>query len=126
MLHGNTYVDKELIASERPVSLGHFQLLYSTPVAILGTDTLRRQLPPLSDTVVAVAVDEAHCVFKCMQEQRLLCQSSCMCAKHITFPIPLIILSNLSQLEPHQQAFNLLLKSKHLKGSRTLLLLRTQ
>ena len=57
-------MDKELIASERPVSLGHFQLLYSTPVAILGTDTLRRQLPPLSDTVVAVAVDEAHCVFK--------------------------------------------------------------
>ena len=60
-------VDKELIASERQVSLGHFQLLYSAPEAILGTDTLWRQLfvsPPLSETVVAVAVEEAHCVFK--------------------------------------------------------------
>ena len=57
-------MDKELIASERQVSLGHFQLLYS---AILGTDTLWRQLlvcPPLSVSIVAVAVDEAHCVFK--------------------------------------------------------------
>ncbi|KAL5491661.1 hypothetical protein EMCRGX_G016993 [Ephydatia muelleri] len=52
-------VDKELIASERQVSLGHFQLLYHSPEAILGTDTLWRQLlvsPPLSETVVAVAV----------------------------------------------------------------------
>ena len=49
------------------MSLGHFQLLYSAPEAILGSDTLWRQLlvsPPLSETVVAVAVDEAHCVFK--------------------------------------------------------------
>ena len=60
-------MDKELIASERQVSLGHFQLLCSAPEAILGTDTLWRQLlvcPPLSVSIVAVAVDEAHCVFK--------------------------------------------------------------
>ena len=56
-------MDKELIASERQVSLGHFQLLYSAPEAILGTDNLWRQFlvcPPLSVNVVAVAVDEAH------------------------------------------------------------------
>ena len=59
-------MDKELIASERQVSLGHFQLLYSAPEAILGTDTLWRQflVCPLSVSIVAVAVDEAHCVFK--------------------------------------------------------------
>ena len=58
-------MDKELIASEREVSLGHFQLLYSTPEAILGANTLWRQLlvsPPLSENVVAVAIDEAHCL----------------------------------------------------------------
>ena len=60
-------VDKELIASETDVSLGHFRLLYSAPEAILGTVSLWRQLlvsPTLSNTVVAVAIDEAHCVFK--------------------------------------------------------------
>ena len=60
-------MDKELITSERQVSLGHFQLLYSAPEAILGIDSLWRQLlvcPPLSVSTVAVTVDEAHCVFK--------------------------------------------------------------
>ncbi|KAL5491757.1 hypothetical protein EMCRGX_G017111 [Ephydatia muelleri] len=37
-------VDKELLVSEREVSLSHFQLLYSAPEAILCTDTLWRQL----------------------------------------------------------------------------------
>ena len=49
------------------MSLNHFQLLYSAPEAILGSGSLWRQLlliPPLSETVVALAVDEAHCVFK--------------------------------------------------------------
>ena len=57
-------VDKELLATG---SLGRFRLLYSAPEAIFGSDSTWRQLlvcPPLSDTVVAVAVDEAHCVFK--------------------------------------------------------------
>ena len=60
-------MDKELIASERQVSFGHFQLLFSAPEAIVGSDTLWRHLlvsPPLSETVVVVAVGETHCVFK--------------------------------------------------------------
>ena len=60
-------MDKELLATERDVFLGRFRLLYSALEAIFGTDYTWRQLfvcPPLSDTVVAVAVDEAHCVFK--------------------------------------------------------------
>ena len=60
-------VDKLLIASEREASLSHFQLLYSAPEVICGTGSLWRQLlliPPLSETVVAIDVDEVHCVFK--------------------------------------------------------------
>ena len=60
-------VDKELLATGRDVSLGRFRLLCSAPEALFGSDYMWRQLlvcPPLSDTVVAVAVDEAHCVFK--------------------------------------------------------------
>ncbi|KAL5517814.1 hypothetical protein EMCRGX_G003435 [Ephydatia muelleri] len=73
ILSGNKDVDKELNASERQVSLGHFQLLYSAPEAILGTDSLWRQFlvcPPLSVSIVAVAVDEAHCVFKWSKDFR--------------------------------------------------------
>ena len=42
----STDVDKQLLASENDVTMGHFSLLYTAP------------------TVVAVAIDEAHCVFK--------------------------------------------------------------
>lgn len=47
--------------------LGHFRLLYSALEAIISTDSLWRQLlvsPPLSDTIVTLAVDKAHCLFK--------------------------------------------------------------
>ena len=44
-------VDKELIASERQVSLGHFQLLYSAPEAILGTDSFVETTSCLSSSV---------------------------------------------------------------------------
>ena len=59
-------MDKELIASERQVSLGHFQLLYSAPEAmfLVQAPCGDNFLSPLSVSVVAVAVDEAHCVFK--------------------------------------------------------------
>ncbi|KAL5474741.1 hypothetical protein EMCRGX_G026734 [Ephydatia muelleri] len=43
----------------------------TAPEAILGTVSLWRQLlvsPTLSNTVVAVAIDEAHCVFKWMRD----------------------------------------------------------
>ena len=45
---------------------GGFSLLYTAPEAILGREVWKQLLVqrPLCDTVVAVAVDEAHCVFK--------------------------------------------------------------
>ena len=59
-------VKKELLASEKDVTESGFSLLYSSPEAILGRETWKQLLVqrPLCDTVVAVAVDEAHCVFK--------------------------------------------------------------
>ncbi len=59
-------VEKDLLASESDVSSGQFFLLYSAPVAILDREAWKQLLVrrPLCDTVVAVAVDEAHCVYK--------------------------------------------------------------
>ena len=43
-----------------------FSILFSAPEAIVGVEKWRTVLlnPPLSERVVAVAVDEAHCVSK--------------------------------------------------------------
>ena len=62
----STDVDKQLLASENDVTMGRFSLLYTAPEAILGKEVWKQLLvqPPLCDTVVAVAIDEAHCVFK--------------------------------------------------------------
>lgn len=59
-------VDNELLASKIGVSFGRFiSCAVLLRPHILNTDLMWRQLlvvPPLSDTVVEVAVDEAHCV----------------------------------------------------------------
>ncbi len=54
------------LASETDVSEGRFFLLYSAPEAILGREVWKQLLVqrPFCDSVVTVAVDEAHCVFK--------------------------------------------------------------
>ncbi len=59
-------VEKDLLASECDVSEGRFSLLYSSPKAILDREAWKQLLVerPLCDTIVAVAVDEAHCVYK--------------------------------------------------------------
>ena len=59
-------VKRELLATERAVSQGFFSLLYTSPEAILGREDWKQLLlnPPLSNTIVAVVVDEAHCVYK--------------------------------------------------------------
>ena len=45
---------------------GKYSLLFTSPEAIVGVERWREKFiqPPLSDTVAAVAVDEAHCVSK--------------------------------------------------------------
>ncbi len=66
ILSGNAGVDKQYLASEADIKSGCFRLLYSCPEAVIGTDRWKQFLlePPLCRTVVAVAVDEAHCVYK--------------------------------------------------------------
>ena len=55
-----------MLMTECDVTEGRCQLLYSAPEALLLRDHWKQLLlsPPLSNTVVAIAVDEAHCVFK--------------------------------------------------------------
>ena len=66
ILSGNKGVDKKFLASVKDISEGYYHLLYSAPEAILGSEQWKELLlqPPLSRCVVAVAVDEAHCVYK--------------------------------------------------------------
>ena len=66
ILSGNKGVDKKFLASVKDIFEGSYRLLYSAPEAILGSEQWKELLilPPLSRSVVAVAVDEAHCVYK--------------------------------------------------------------
>ncbi len=66
ILSGNTGVDKSLLASENNIKSGDFSLLFSAPEAIISSDRWRDILTeePLCHQVVAIAVDEAHCVYK--------------------------------------------------------------
>ena len=55
-------IDKKLVVSEQRI--GTYSLLFASPGAVLGEKKLREKLsePPLHRHVVAIAVDEAHCV----------------------------------------------------------------
>ncbi len=66
ILSGNKGVDKKFLASEKDVLEGKFRLLYSSPEAIVGNHQWKQLLlvAPLCTSMVAVAVDEAHCVYK--------------------------------------------------------------
>ena len=66
ILSGNRGVDKKLVATEGDVVEGKFRLLYSAPEAIVSSIQWKQLLlvPPLTTCVVAVTVDEAHCVYK--------------------------------------------------------------
>ena len=66
ILSGNKGVDRMLLASDGDVTSGKFCLLFSAPEAIVSSVRWRELLlqEPLSRQVVAVVVDEAHCVYK--------------------------------------------------------------
>ena len=52
--------------AERDVEEGKLSLLFGAPEAIVGSERWRQLLlgDPLYQRIVAVAVDEAHCVYK--------------------------------------------------------------
>ena len=58
-------VNKELLATDSMLYIpGKFSLLFSAPEAIIGSEKWRECLLqfPLNECIVALAVDEAHCV----------------------------------------------------------------
>ena len=66
ILSGNPDVNPSFIATESHVKEGRFSHLYSCPEAIVSADRWRQLLAdkPLSEQVVAIVIDEAHCVYK--------------------------------------------------------------
>jgi len=60
-------IERNLIASYNDLTIpGKYSLLFAAPEAIVGVKEWRDLLlsSPLRDRVVAIAVDEAHCVSK--------------------------------------------------------------
>ena len=63
ILSGNKGIDVQLLATDKEVKDGTHSLLFSAPEA-LACDKWRQMLveSPLSNQVVGIAIDEAHCV----------------------------------------------------------------
>ena len=66
ILSGNTGVSKALLATERDIAQGKPRLLFTAPEAIVGNSRWKQMLLelPLCHQIVAIIVDEAHCVYK--------------------------------------------------------------
>lgn len=64
--YSSAVTDQKLLATVKDVAAGKYSLLFSAPEAIIGVEKWREivQIPPLSERIVVVAVDEAHCVSK--------------------------------------------------------------
>lgn len=63
----NERIEKKLLATERDLVIpGKYSILFSAPEAIIGIHRWRELLLsfPLNERIVAVAIDEAHCVSK--------------------------------------------------------------
>ena len=59
--------DKSFLATDKALETpGKFSLLFASPEAVIGATKWREKLLeyPLSEKMVAVAVDDAHCVSK--------------------------------------------------------------
>ncbi len=63
ILSSNRGIDKDLVATPKEVSSGKYRLLYTAPEAVIEDHGWMLE-PPLSSSLVATAVDEAHCVYK--------------------------------------------------------------
>ena len=60
-------IELSLVAKHRDLAVpGKFSLLFAAPEALIDVQGWREMMlsPPLSDQLVAIAVDEAHCVSK--------------------------------------------------------------
>jgi superfamily II DNA helicase RecQ len=60
-------IEQSLVAKHHDLAVpGKFSLLFAAPEALIGVQGWREIMlsPPLCDQLVAIAVDEAHCVSK--------------------------------------------------------------
>ncbi len=61
-------MDSSLVATDCDISSGSYKILYSAPEALVGEHgsswTKVLLSPPVCNTLVSIAVDEAHCVYK--------------------------------------------------------------
>ena len=66
ILSGNKGVDKKYQAVGSDVSEGKYCLIYSSPEALFANDQWTQLMlqPPLCNCLAAIAIDEAHCVYK--------------------------------------------------------------
>ena len=67
ILNGHEGIDPSLLASENDFSKhGKYSLVFAAPEAIIGSEKWRKIMltAPLMQNVVAMAVDEVHCVSK--------------------------------------------------------------
>ena len=66
ILSSNKGIDRSLVATNKDVSDGKYRLLFTAPEAVVEDHRWRMLLlePPLNSSLVAIAVDEAHCVYK--------------------------------------------------------------
>ena len=64
ILSGNKGIDGTLLASSVEIKHGIYRLLFTAPEAVVLSEKWRQILveEPLCNQVVAVAIDEAHCV----------------------------------------------------------------
>ena len=65
ILSGNAGVDKKLLATVTDIQAGRFKLLFSSPEAVTGPSKWKDLMltSPLGHQIVALVVDEAHCVY---------------------------------------------------------------
>ena len=93
ILSGDPGVPQEFQATVADVRSTKYSLLYAAPEAVVGYDKWRTVLlnPPLSERVVAVAIDEAHC-FKVVSSTFVYDSTCCelkvtFCSFRLTFSV---------------------------------------
>ena len=72
ILSGNKGIDTSLVSTSKGIQLGAYRLLFSAPEAIVDSECWCELLleEPLCHQVVAMVVDEAHCVHKWSKDFR--------------------------------------------------------
>ena len=72
ILSSNKGIDSSLLSTSKGIQSGAYRLLFSAPEAIMDSECWREILleEPLCHQVVAVVVDEAHCVYKWSKDFR--------------------------------------------------------